>query len=317
MSAGQRRSSEAGATAGGVPREQEYKNANDFAELARAMLPQGFGRERAARGVLGRAEERSAAPLPAVPREEPAASLETAGLGETSLPVTHEVQLKQHRKLVCAVDVERSGARMVTGSHDCSVAFWDFAGMDANLVPFRFVEPAGSYPVRFLRFSTTGEWLVAGSTASTPRLLDRHGSLITEFHKGDPYLRDMKNTSGHVGALHSADWHPSDRDLFITSGQDGTVRLWNSNGKKGNVRVMVVRSLRPGQKLAAVTQARFLPDGSAIACAVSDGSVRIYPSKDPWVHPAQVAHPAAAALTRPVGGRRRARGRDGHHQHGR
>jgi len=53
-------------------------------------------------------------------------------------------------------------------------------------------------------------------------LLSRLRSAI--YVKGDMYIRDMKNTAGHVGELTSGAWHPKDSQTFITSASDSTIR---------------------------------------------------------------------------------------------
>ncbi len=43
------------------------------------------------------------------------------------------------------------------------------------------------------------------------KLYDRDGHALGEFVRGDMYIRDMKNTKGHVSGLMGGCWHPSDR----------------------------------------------------------------------------------------------------------
>jgi WD40 repeat protein len=38
------------------------------------------------------------------------------------------------------------------------------------------------------------------------------------------YIRDMRNTKGHVSGLTSGLWHPTDRFTAMTGSEDGTVR---------------------------------------------------------------------------------------------
>lgn len=42
---------------------------------------------------------------------------------------------------VSALALDPSGARLVTGSFDYDVKFWDFAGMDGALHAFRSLQP--------------------------------------------------------------------------------------------------------------------------------------------------------------------------------
>ena len=63
-------------------------------------------------------------------------------------PITHEIVLKDHTKVISAVSLDPSGARIVTGSHDYDCKLWDFGGMDWRCKPFKTWEPAGTYYVR-------------------------------------------------------------------------------------------------------------------------------------------------------------------------
>ena len=66
------------------------------------------------------------------------------------LPVTHELLLKDHTKVVSALTLDPSGARILSGSHDYDCKLWDFGGMDARCKPFKTWEPAGTYYVRHI-----------------------------------------------------------------------------------------------------------------------------------------------------------------------
>ena len=58
---------------------------------------------------------------------------------ERRIPKSHEVQLNHGSKAISAMAIDPSGSRLVTGSIDYEVKFWDFAGMDASLKSFRLV----------------------------------------------------------------------------------------------------------------------------------------------------------------------------------
>ena len=62
-------------------------------------------------------------------------------------PTTHELILKDHTKVVSALALDPSGARVLSGSHDYDCKLWDFGGMDWRCKPFKTWEPAGSYYV--------------------------------------------------------------------------------------------------------------------------------------------------------------------------
>jgi hypothetical protein len=62
-------------------------------------------------------------------------------------PITNEITLKDHTKVVSALALDPSGARIASGSHDYDCKLWDFGGMAGGLRPFRTFEPAGSYHV--------------------------------------------------------------------------------------------------------------------------------------------------------------------------
>ena len=65
-------------------------------------------------------------------------------------PVTHEATLKEHTKVISALALDPSGARVLSGSHDYDCKLWDFGGMTSHPRSFKTWEPAGSYYVRSL-----------------------------------------------------------------------------------------------------------------------------------------------------------------------
>lgn len=73
------------------------------------------------------------------------------------LPVSNEVVLRGHHKIVSAMDVERSGARVVTGGMDYQVCLYDFNGMKADGRPFRELMPQEGHPVHAVTYSPSGD----------------------------------------------------------------------------------------------------------------------------------------------------------------
>ncbi|KAJ7597274.1 hypothetical protein C8J56DRAFT_882775 [Mycena floridula] len=199
-------------------------------------------------------------------------------------PITHELILKDHTKVVSALTLDPSGARIVSGSHDYDCKMWDFGGMDLRCKPFKSFEPAGSYYIHDIKYSNDGQkyLLITGTTQA--RLYDRDGEEQATFVKGDPYIRDMKNTSGHVGELSSCCWHPKDPKIFITSSADSTIRIWDVENRRKQKTVIVVKSKDRGAR-TKVTACSYSPDGTMIAGACSDGALHIWQTSSNFVRP--------------------------------
>lgn len=88
-------------------------------------------------------------------------------------PTTHELILKDHTKVISALALDPSGARVVSGSYDYDCKLWDFGGMDHRCKPFKSWEPAGSYYVSISLFS--GEVIEGFYVLSLQRML-RHAA---------------------------------------------------------------------------------------------------------------------------------------------
>ncbi|GAB1519297.1 hypothetical protein RhiTH_002363 [Rhizoctonia solani] len=203
---------------------------------------------------------------------------------ESTFPITHEITLKDHTKVVSALAVDPSGARVVTGSHDYDVKLWDFGGMDARFKPFRSWEPAESYHVHDLKYSNAGDKFLVISGTSQAKLYERDGEEVATFIKGDPYIRDMKNTAGHVGELTACAWHPKESNLFITSSYDSTIRIWDVENKRKQKTVIVVKSKERGTR-TKVMSCTYSRDGKMIAGACLDGALHIWNTNSNFVRP--------------------------------
>lgn len=64
------------------------------------------------------------------------------------------------------------------------------------------------------------------------QIYDRDGLTLGEFVKGDMYIRDLKNTKGHISGLTCGEWHPRTKDTILTSSEDGSLRIWDVNDFK-------------------------------------------------------------------------------------
>jgi hypothetical protein len=82
------------------------------------------------------------------PEYDPDDDYGNSGQGDLpEFPITHELILKDHNKVVSALALDPSGARILSGSHDYDCKLWDFGGMDHRCKPFKSWEPAESYHV--------------------------------------------------------------------------------------------------------------------------------------------------------------------------
>ncbi|PRQ25672.1 putative transcription factor WD40-like family [Rosa chinensis] len=64
------------------------------------------------------------------------------------IPVSNEIVLKGHTKVVSALAIDHTGSRVISGSYDHSVRMYDFQGMNAKLQSFRQLEPSEGHQVR-------------------------------------------------------------------------------------------------------------------------------------------------------------------------
>jgi hypothetical protein len=53
------------------------------------------------------------------------------------------------------------------------------------------------------------------------KVVDRDGGELLECIKGDQYIVDMSQTKGHVSALTGGQFHPKQKEIFLTCGDDG------------------------------------------------------------------------------------------------
>ncbi|RHZ71872.1 hypothetical protein Glove_251g43 [Diversispora epigaea] len=208
-----------------------------------------------------------------------------------SLPISHEIKLNDHTRSVSALALDPAGARLITGGYDYDVKFWDFAGMDSTLRPFRTIKPSGDHQIHHLQYSLSGDQFLIISGSAQAKLYDRDGFEIEEYIKGDPYIRDMRKTSGHIASLTSGGWHPSDKQTFITSSGDSTIRIWDVGTKRKQKSVLVHKSKDRGGR-STVTTTCYSPDAKLIAGAAQDGNLFLWSANGPYVRPSHLIEKA-------------------------
>lgn len=218
--------------------------------------------------------------------------------GLPDFPITHELILKDHTKVVSALTLDPSGARVLSGSHDYDCKLWDFGGMDHRCKPFKTWEPASTYYIHDLKYSNDGQQFLVISGTLQAKLYDRDGEELGTFVKGDPYIRDMKNTAGHVAEIRSCAWHPHDPQTFITSSVDSTIRIWDLENKRKQKTVIVVKSKERGTR-TKVTTCGYSPDATLIGGACLDGTLHMWQTKSNFVRPSMTVEGAFVKNTEP------------------
>lgn len=220
---------------------------------------------------------------------------------EEEFPTSHEIVLKTHERAVTTATLDPSGSRLVTGSTDCTIKLHDFASMTpTTLRAFKSVDPTAvkssaaseTHPVHHVEFNplSAGHLLVISATPQA-KILDRNGDTLTEFVKGDMYLRDMHNTKGHVSEITTGTWHPVDRNICVTAGTDSTLRIWDVNNKRSQKEVIVHKSRAPGSggrsRMTAVAWVSPLQGGNnVLVSSALDGSLVMWSGNGPFTRPA-------------------------------
>ncbi|KAK2732919.1 hypothetical protein FQN57_002440 [Myotisia sp. PD_48] len=219
---------------------------------------------------------------------------------EYEFPVSHNLVFKTHDRPVTTITVDPSGSRMITGSTDCTVKLYDFASLTpTTLRAFKSVEPSArkksaaseTHPVHVAQFNplSPSQVLVVAATPQA-KILSRDGEILTEFMKGDMYLRDMRNTKGHVSEITCGCWSPTDYNLCITGGTDSTLRIWDVNGSRAQKEVIVHKSKAAGSagrsRISAVAWGSPAQGGQNILVASAlDGSLVMWGGNGPFVRP--------------------------------
>ncbi|KAG7290422.1 hypothetical protein NEMBOFW57_000422 [Staphylotrichum longicolle] len=216
-------------------------------------------------------------------------------------PVTHEMILKTHERAITSIALDPAGSRMLSGSLDGNVNFHDFASMTpTTLRAFKSVDPwetkksasSDSHPIQHIEFSRhSGSVFLCVTAHPQAKIMSRDGGVVTEFIKGDMYLRDMHNTKGHVGEITTGTWHPLDQNLCVTAGSDSTLRIWDINNKRSQKDVIVFKSKAPGSagrtRMTAVAWGVSSQGNSPVlVSAALDGSLVMYGGNGPFTRPA-------------------------------
>lgn len=212
-------------------------------------------------------------------------SIEDSSDEENEYPITHEIILTKHTRLVSGLAIDPAGGRIVSGSHDSLVSLWDFAGMGHAHRPFKVIEAFETHQIHSTEFNCTGEVVLISAANWQPKLVSRDGEEMGEMSRGDPYLREMKNTRGHVGEVTAGKWHPKNENQCATASADSTVRIWDANNVSKCLQVMTYKPKTAGSGRVKCTSAEYATDGNAIGASYADGSLGLWSTDGPYHRP--------------------------------
>ncbi|KLU89015.1 WD repeat-containing protein 70 [Magnaporthiopsis poae ATCC 64411] len=269
----------------------------------RAFLPASFGKKDREADIAGQIERsRRIVANKEAKKDDSDSDSDSDSDDDDEYPVSHELVLKTHGKAVTTVSLDPGGSRLVSASLDCTIKMHDFASMTpTTLRAFKSVDPwetkksaasAESHPINLVQFSPlSGSVFLCISAHPQAKILSRDGQILTEFVKGDMYLRDMHNTKGHIGEIATGSWSPADKNLCVTAGSDSTLRIWDINNKRSQKDVIVFKSKAAGaagrSKMTAVAWGSPAQGGSSILVAAAlDGSLVMYGGEGPFTRPA-------------------------------
>ncbi|KAH6624450.1 WD40-repeat-containing domain protein [Chaetomium sp. MPI-SDFR-AT-0129] len=281
----------------------------------RAFIPKSFGKTTKEANIAAQIEQsRRVVEKPEPPKQQQKRPAHDSDSDDDSdsdsdngdeadkFPVTHEMILKTHERAVTSIALDPAGSRMLSGSLDGNVNFHDFAAMTpTTLRAFKSIDPwetkksaapSDSHPIQHVEFSRhSGSVFLCVTAHPQAKIMSRDGAVVTEFVKGDMYLRDMNNTKGHVGEVTTGTWHPADPNLCVTAGSDSTLRIWDINNKRSQKDVIVFKSKAPGSagrtRMTAVAWGSSAQGNSpALVSAALDGSLVMYSGNGPFTRPA-------------------------------
>ncbi|XP_072959988.1 uncharacterized protein [Typha angustifolia] len=196
------------------------------------------------------------------------------------IPTSNEIVLRGHTKVVSALAVDHSGSRVISGSYDYTVRMYDFQGMNSKLQSFRQLEPCEGHQVRSLSWSPTADRFLCVTGSAQAKIYDRDGLTLGEFIKGDMYIRDLKNTKGHISGLTCGEWNPKSKESILTSSEDGSLRIWDVADFKSQKQVVKPKLARPAR--VPVTTCAWDHEGKRIVGGVGDGSIQLWSIKTGW-----------------------------------
>ena len=204
-----------------------------------------------------------------------------------TIPMSHVVRF-HHTKKACinSLDIDNKNNRLVTGSSDGTVKIWDFNSLTRRPKSNHSVDCSEEkdFPVVSVSWSPSGGFFLVCTESSQAKIISREGVEEISCLKGDNYLVDIRNTKGHTYGLRDGKWHPLEKNIFLTSSADATIRLWDIYGKQFGIdseiahkNIFKIKTTK--NKKIPVNCCNFNRDGKIIIGGVNDGSIQLFTTK--------------------------------------
>lgn len=209
---------------------------------------------------------------------------------QETIPVQENVSLETHIKCINCIEFDKSNSRMVAGSDDHILSFWDLDNMNSSLSPFRTLRPIDGQPIVALSFNSKQDKLLVCGGGCQPKLLTRDGREIVEFVKGDMYIKDLKFTKGHTSNITHGLCNPFHENICYTSGVDGTIRVWDMDVKLFGVEQQlpnsaVFRTLDSQKRRLSAQHFCFINSKRALAVFCERGHLQIFDQNNRYSRP--------------------------------
>eukprot|EP00457_Paulinella_chromatophora_P003884 gb/GEZN01003892.1/.p1 GENE.gb/GEZN01003892.1/~~gb/GEZN01003892.1/.p1 ORF type:complete len:540 (+),score=68.59 gb/GEZN01003892.1/:180-1622(+) len=163
--------------------------------------------------------------------------------------------------------------------------FYEFNTMNRSLQSMREKEPHEGNQIRQVIFNARSDKFLVVTGGATPKIFDREGLEICMFKRGDMYLYDMHKTHGHVTGCTGGDFNPQSPDQCVTSGEDGTLRIWDVGRPSSNLHVIKLKGTNG--KRCGVTACAYSRNGKWVAGSGVDGSIHVWDMRGRFLMPAK------------------------------
>lgn len=159
-------------------------------------------------------------------------------------------------EIVNSVSLSPDGSKMVAGSNDATIMFFDVSS-DEYPTPWSFMGHTAK--VASIAFSPDGNNLITGGYDNKVKLWDATFGIL------------LKNFSGQISPIIAAAF-TSDGTKIISAGADSRVKVWNATTSASVSTVS-------GQD-TTITSIAFSPDRSQFACAGNDNLIKLRDAKN-------------------------------------